>query len=109
MIRKSIFCLMAVLALATLCVAADLPGYDAKIAGKIPGMKLSIDCVIQQPVEEPVLKELAEKVYNENGGKDFKNVFIMWYLPHYKIGSGAWATTNFNDGKMNMSVLKLQD
>lgn len=88
--------------------AGDLPDYTATVDSEIPGMKLSLDCVIQQPVEKEELKKLADEVYTKYKGKSYKNVFIMWYLPSYKIGNGAWATTNYMDGNFIISIMALQ-
>ena len=34
-------------------------------------MKLSIDCVLQAPVDEAMLATLGRKVFEENGGNGF--------------------------------------
>ena len=89
-------------------VAAELPSHTSKITANVKGMKLSIDCVLSEGVDAATLEALGKKVYEENNGASYENVFIMWYLPHYKIGAGAWGTTNFQNGKINVRILRLQ-
>lgn len=108
MLKKTLSMTLALLMLACVCWAAAVPGYTAKVVGKMGTMKLSIDCVIQQKVDSDTLKTLGEKVYNEHDGKGFERVFINWYLPHYKIGAGAWGITNFENGKISVQILSLQ-
>lgn len=107
--RIKIFCAMLVaLFFAIPICAGDLPDYTVTVDSEIPSMKLSLDCVIQKPVDKEVLKELAADVYKKYKGKKYKNVFIMWYLPNYKIGNGAWATTNYMDGNFLVNIMALQ-
>lgn len=105
---KIAIALMLMIFCGSMAMGAEVPEYEAKIDSQIPGIKLSIDCVIQAPVSKEVLQKLAADVYKKFKGKKYKNVFIMWYLPHYKINNGAWGTTNYIDGNLTTSILALQ-
>lgn len=108
-IRIFALVLAMALCLAQVATAADLPAYQVKVTSKMGTMKMAIDGFLQAPVDEATLKAVAEKAYRENGGPSFERVFIMWYLPHYKVGAGAWATTNVAGGTMDVKILRLQD
>ncbi|WP_300858109.1 hypothetical protein [uncultured Desulfovibrio sp.] len=101
-------CTTVLLGVQTVQATGNLPADKATVVSKVPGMKLSIDCVLQAPVDEAMLATLGRKVFEENGGNGFQNVFIMWYPPHHKIGNGAWGTTNFENGKPTVRILQLQ-
>ena len=107
--NKILLIVSAMIFTASVCFADEVPSYNCKVANKINNMKLSLDCVISNKVEKNELIKLGNEVYNNNNGKNYKNVFIMWYLPYYKIGSGAWGTTNFVNGNLECSILSLQD
>ena len=77
-----------------------VPHYLAKVASDMPGIKLSLDCTIDAPVDEAALEKLARDLFAKHKGKTYERVFMMWYLPHYKPGSGAWAVSNFEKGKL---------
>lgn len=108
MIKKFLFCLFSIVFCASLCMAADLPGYQEQVVDQMPGLKLSIDCILAEPVDEATLRALGEKVYKDNKGSNYKNVFIMWYLPHYKVGAGAWGITNFTGPTPQVRIMALQ-
>ena len=61
----------------------------------LPGVKLSIDIRLSKKVDKDFLREFALFLKNSDKGK-YKNIFICYYLPDMKVGSGAWATTHFN-------------
>ena len=88
--------------------AQNLPAYEAVVADEISGQKLSLDCVIAAPVDEATLQALAQKVYDDYQGDNYKNVFIMWYLPNYEIGVGAWGLSNFQNGDWDVRIMALQ-
>lgn len=104
--KKAYFLFLITIFIASISFA--VPDYQARVAGVVPDTRLSIDCIIEQPVTREVLEQLAAEVYKTYNGQNFQNVFMMWYLPSYKIGSGAWATTNYNAGKLTVSIPKLQ-
>lgn len=101
---------LAIALIATPALAQDLPSYEAVITDQVPNNKLSLDCTITEPVDKDKLRALAEKVYADHNGKSYKNVFIMWYLPHYEKGAGAWGITNFTGGGSvpDVSIMALQ-
>ena len=86
-----------------------LPEYQVRVTDRRPGMKLALDGVIAQAIDEATLKALGEKVYRESGGKDYKNVFINWVLPHYGQGEGVWAVTNFTEGGAEVKILAMKE
>lgn len=61
----------------------------------LSGVKLSIDIRLSKKVDNDFLKEFALFLKNSDKGK-YKNIFMCYYLPDMKVGSGAWATTHFN-------------
>lgn len=88
---------------------APVPHYVAKVESDMPGIKLSLDCTIDAPVDKAVLEKLAHEIFAKHKGKKYERVFVMWYLPHYKHGSGAWAVSNFERGKLTeLRILALQ-
>lgn len=66
--------------------------------------KLSIDVRLSEPVTEFWVRSLAKKLHRKYGGKSSKRTFIHYYLPGMQIGSGAWATANFNP-KLDVLIL----
>lgn len=91
------------------CLAAEaVPAFDVQSVRKVPGMKLSLDCVLAEPVDEATLRALGQKAYDLHKGKSYKSVFIMWYLPKYTIGAGAWGITNCVNGGWDVRVVALQ-
>ena len=88
---------------------APLPKFDVKQQHTIPGIKISFDCFLEKPVSRTMLQRLYEKMRQDYGTDAYENVFIMWYLPHYKVGAGAWATTNCQKGKADISIRAMQD
>lgn len=99
----AVFCLYALPAL-----AEPLPKYQLSVVQDIKGQKLSLDCTLAEPVDEATLRALGEKAYAENNGKKYQNVFIMWYLPHYQKGAGAWGITNFSGKNITVRIMALQ-
>lgn len=88
--------------------AIELPAYRILHEEKLADIKLSLDMELAKPVDEATLRALGEKVYKDNKGSSYKNVFIMWYLPHYKVGAGAWGITNFTGTTPQVSIMALQ-
>ena len=88
---------------------APLPEFSVKQQHTIPGIKISFDCFLDKPVSRTMLMRLYEKMRQDYGTDAYENVFIMWYLPHYKVGSGAWGVTNCQKGKVNISIRAMQD
>ena len=88
-----------------------LPEVKVTIGDVIPGMKFSADCLIQKQVDAETLEKMAAKVYTDNKADQYENVFVLWWLPHYTKGAGAWASTNRNgkDGKMVVKITRMQD
>lgn len=88
---------------------AAVPHYVAKIESDMPSIKLSLDCTIDAPVDTATLEKLARELFAKHKGKKYERVFMMWYLPHYKPGSGAWAVSNFENGKLTeVKIMALQ-
>lgn len=108
MFKPLFFCLLSIVLSTSLCLAAAPPAYQARIASQTPGQKLSIDCVLNAPVDEATLRTLGERVYKDHRGSSYKNVFIMWYLPQYKIGAGVWGITNFIGSTPQVRIMALQ-
>jgi hypothetical protein len=58
-------------------------------------IKLSIDIRLEQKVSKDFLHKLALKLRREEPIK-YDRMFIGYYLPGMKPGSGAWASSHFN-------------
>ena len=58
-------------------------------------IKLSIDIRLEQKVSKDFLHKLALKLRREEPIK-YDRMFILYYLPGMKPGSGAWASSHFN-------------
>lgn len=56
--------------------------------------KTNINILINKKVDKTILKVIAEKLKSERSG--FKNLWIFYYLPNMKVGSGSWATSHFS-------------
>ena len=56
--------------------------------------KTNINIRIDKKIDEETLKTIAEELKAERDG--FENLWIFYYLPDMKVGSGAWATTHFS-------------
>ena len=62
---------------------------------KIFNEKLSLDIRLYQEYKKTTLKKFAYYIKNEYAKKDYKRIFITYYLPGMEVGSGAWATSHF--------------
>ncbi len=56
--------------------------------------KTNINIRINKKVDEATLKIIAEELKSDRDG--FENLWIFYYLPDMKVGSGAWATTHYS-------------
>tara|TARA_B110000037_G_scaffold50024_1_gene61476 strand:- start:3700 stop:4335 length:636 start_codon:yes stop_codon:yes gene_type:complete len=56
--------------------------------------KVNIDIRLKKEVSESELKEIALNIKEER--KNFRMLWIFYYLPGHKVGSGAWASTHFS-------------
>ena len=88
---------------------APLPKYELSLVSAVPGIKIGFEGIIDKPVSKTMLKRLHEKISYDNNGATYERVFVTWYLPHYKKGHGCWGMTTSEGGKVNVSIMKLQD
>ena len=64
-------------------------------------VKASLDIRLKKAVDKQKITAIAQKLRKNNKG--YERLFICYYLPDMKIGSGAWATSHFNpDLKVNI-------
>lgn len=61
----------------------------------IPSIKASIDVRLNREFNKSSIEKLARKLKNDLKG-DYERIFICYYLPGMKVGSGAWATSHFD-------------
>ncbi|MDL2316485.1 hypothetical protein LJC59_05325 [Desulfovibrio sp. OttesenSCG-928-A18] len=87
---------------------AELPAYRVEIEDAIPGNKLSLECVLAEAVSLETLRALGERVYADYKGPAYKKVYIIWYIPGYRKGAGAWGVTHRVDGKWEVGISALQ-
>lgn len=64
--------------------------------------KVNIDIRLNEEVNEVGLEEIALGLKEER--KNFKMLWIFYYLPDHGIGNGAWATTHFSP-ELNIEIL----
>jgi hypothetical protein len=57
--------------------------------------KVNIEVQLNKKVDKYVLKSIANEIKSDSALINFNKVWIYYYLPDMKIGSGAWATTHF--------------
>lgn len=57
--------------------------------------KVNIEVQLNKKVDKYVLKSIANEIKSDSTLVNFNKIWIFYYLPDMKIGSGAWATTHF--------------
>jgi hypothetical protein len=60
----------------------------------IDGLKCSYDLRIKNKLSDSQIELIANQLKGDS--PSVKKIFITYYLPCMKIGSGAWATSNFD-------------
>jgi len=61
----------------------------------IPSIKASIDVRLNREFNKTSIEKLARKL-KKDLQEDYDRIFISYYLPGMKVGSGAWATSHFD-------------
>lgn len=89
----------------------DDPSYKALIQKRsytgeaaLYGQKYELDIRLTKKVDERELKEIANELRRER--KQYKRLWIFYYLPGMETGAGAWATTHFTPD-LEISILGL--
>lgn len=73
---------------------ATLPSYSIiSDTIRLPVKKRSVDVRLENRISEIELERLGQAIRAQSPHKD--PVFIMYYLPNQKVGSGAWGSTHF--------------
>ena len=82
---------------AILVFAASFQGVNYTVIEKsnMGSIKSSIDIRLEKKVSKDFLHKLALKLQKAEHRK-YDRMFITYYLPGMKPGSGAWATSHFN-------------
>ena len=65
-------------------------------------IKRTVNVRLNQRVSEDVLHTIAQKLYVSG----YDRTFILYWLPHMEVGTGAWATTHFNPN-LEINILGL--
>jgi hypothetical protein len=60
--------------------------------------KVNIDIQLNKKVTEEVLGLIGEKLKADLKLENYSQIWMFYYLPDMKVGSGAWATTHFTPG-----------
>ncbi|OOF03801.1 hypothetical protein BZG80_09400 [Salinivibrio sp. MA440] len=68
-------------------------------------VKRSVDVRLDRKVSAEALRTIAMELKNMER-KKYDRIFIAYYLPNMKVGSGAWATTHF-DPELEVKILGL--
>ena len=79
-----------------------LPEYKVEKKACDKPFKCSYDLRIESKLSENELTEIANKLFAES--PRVNKIFIMFYLPCMKVGSGAWASAIF-DPKLQISTM----
>jgi len=66
-----------------------------KILSEVPTKygKCNIDIELKEKISKDELTSIANKIRETR--KSYDNLWVFYYLPGMKVGSGAWATTHF--------------
>ncbi len=81
------------------------PNYTIIQEDKIKGIKYSVDLEIATEIYEYEIVGIFNVIKNRNQG--YERYFVHFYLPEMKVGSGAWATANYANGDLKVSILGL--
>jgi len=57
--------------------------------------KVNVDIQLNKKVNEEILVTIAKKLKSELKLENYPKIWMFYYLPDMKVGSGAWATTHF--------------
>jgi hypothetical protein len=57
--------------------------------------KVNVDIQLNKKVTEEVLGLIGEKLKADLKLENYSKIWMFYYLPDMKVGSGAWATTHF--------------
>ncbi|MBW6483578.1 MAG: hypothetical protein K0B10_11035 [Vicingaceae bacterium] len=57
--------------------------------------KVNVDVRLNKKVTTEVLKLVGEKLKNDLNVNQYSKIWMFYYLPDMKVGSGAWGTTHF--------------
>jgi|GEM_PF-2151770 len=70
---------------------------DYKILDKniVSGIKYSIDLEIPKEIKKNEIQNIFNDIKKENSG--YERYFVHFYLSGMEVGSGAWATANYED------------
>ena len=79
--------------------------YSVISGNEYKNYKRSIDVRLNKKVSKQDLRSIAEKL-KKSEKKKYERIFIAYYLPNMKVGSGAWATSHFNP-KLKIEILGL--
>jgi hypothetical protein len=60
--------------------------------------KVNVDIQLNKKVTEEVLGLIGEKLKADLKLENYSKIWMFYYLPDMKVGSGAWATTHFTPG-----------
>ena len=72
----------------------DIPEYNIEKSNCFEPYKCSYDIRIKSKLSEDELLTIAYEIFDDVPAVN--KVFMMFYLPCMKIGSGAWASTIFD-------------
>ncbi len=63
---------------------------------KMGQIKYSLDLEVPSEIEESEIESIFHSIKSKNPG--YERYFIHFYLPNMEVGSGAWATANYDNG-----------
>ena len=109
---KSLFIVIILLFIVSYNAHGEIPSdvsYEIIKIERVGSIKCSLDVRINKKIDKNTLTEIAHELRNREN-KKYDKIFICYYLPGMKIGSGAWATTHFNpDLKVEVIGLSIED
>ncbi|WP_306640833.1 hypothetical protein [Sanyastnella coralliicola] len=71
----------------------DVPSYRIITQSEVHDLKCTLDIEISERTNYAQLKSIAEEIIDDLP-KDYERIFMLYYLPGMKLGTGAWATTH---------------
>jgi hypothetical protein len=76
--------------------AANLPEHVIIKEDAYKFGKCSVTVLLKTKISEEQVYQLARYIRNQSGREKYNPLFIEYYLPGMTVGSGAYATSNYN-------------
>lgn len=95
--------------MARLCILLALILIQPKVPYTIVSQDLNktlskgtFDVRISKQISKDEIKIIAKEIMSKHSG--YTKYFIFYWLPYMKVGSGAWATSHFNNNSLFVNI-----